>query len=181
MKSRGRTPSPFEQTTTSTCALGARRKGKGHKEEEEAVVAKEKRKREGKRVCACIEVASVGPVGYAHINPRLPSRFTRYNYLPSRLPYLALVNSRQRMAEDPIDRPVTLYHRSVPFHCTPVVSLLSSQFLEPILGIRGGKGWGRHQGLSDNDRVSNKFRRWFISPFCLMECFMSVIENLRAY
>lgn len=37
---------------------------------------------------SCIEVASVGPVGYAHINPRLPSRFTRYNYLPGPTGYL---------------------------------------------------------------------------------------------
>ncbi|KAI4484644.1 hypothetical protein M0804_007210 [Polistes exclamans] len=30
---------------------------------------------------ACTEVASVGTVGYAHINPDLPSSSTRYNYL----------------------------------------------------------------------------------------------------
>lgn len=117
--------------------LDARRKGKGHEEEEEeeAVVGKEEEKREGKRACApsCIEVASVGPVGYAHINPRLPSRFTRYNYLPSRLPYLALVNSRQRMAEDPIDR----YYRSVPFHRN-LLTISPPRFLETIVRTRGG-------------------------------------------
>ena len=56
---------------------------------------REGRESGGRCAPSCIEVASVGPVGYAHINPRLPSRFTRYNYLPrpTKLPYLVLVNS----------------------------------------------------------------------------------------